>query len=115
MSHGILSRVHRIPRRTWRFALLGGGALTIVVLMVLACVKLYEFSTPSPSLDVAESVAESDITITDNASDVSTATTTPSSVPTKTEVQAAAQPRTVPAKPGEMRAIGLKVPALYID
>ena len=104
VSDGVLKSVRRIPRSTWRIALLVCAALGVVSLLVYGCVKLYQATSQIPTDPACpDGVCEFD----------------PKAVPAKTETapekpaHAAAKP--APKGPVKLRSTGPKVPSLYVD
>ena len=104
VSDGVLKSVRRIPRSTWRIALLACAALGVVSLLVYGCVKLYQATSRIP-LDPAcpDGVCEVDL---------KAAPAKPAEVTAK-PVPAAVQP--APKGPVKLRSTGPKVPTLYVD
>ena len=104
VSDGVLKSVRRIPRSTWRIALLACAALGVVSLLVYGCVKLYQATSripPDPACP--DGVCEVDL----KAAPAKPAEATAKPVP------AAVQP--APKGPVKLRSTGPKVPTLYVD
>ena len=81
----MLGSVRRIPRSAWRLALLAGGALAVLILIIWGCVILYRI-TEQPVATGPTAIAPA-------------APTTPPP----------------PAKNVPLRSTGEKIPPLYVD
>lgn len=103
VSHGVISTVRRIPRSAWRFSILVLGALLVLTLVIFACTKLYQLTTPKDTPPPVAPAPSAETT------DAPTRPTTAAATDTKT-----ARP-TPPKKPGKLTTTGEKIPALYID
>lgn len=122
VSQNILTTVQRIPRSAWRFSILGLSAVLVLAMIVFACVKLYQLTTPAtPAQQVAETkeptaVTES-TTVASPTRNTEAKTKKPESqpVPTPSVKKMAAKTPARPAMPGSLRSTGQKIPSLYID
>lgn len=105
VSSNIIDHVASIPRSTWRISLLGVGALAIVLLMLFACIKLYQATARMPTPDpVAQVPAPS-------------APPAPSKPATKTKSAPGASSvvKTAETKTTGLGSTGHKIPSLYVD
>jgi hypothetical protein len=105
VSSNIIDHVASIPRSTWRISLLGVGALAIVLLMLFACIKLYQATARMPTPDpVAQVPAPS-------------APPAPSKPATKTKSAPGASSvvKTAETKTTRLGSTGHKIPSLYVD
>lgn len=102
VSHGVISTVRRIPRSAWRFSVLVLGALLVLALVIFACTKLYQLTTPK---ETPPPIAPTPSTETTDAS------TRPTAAAANTKTVRPAPPK----KPGKLTTTGEKIPALYID
>lgn len=102
VSHGVISTVRRIPRSAWRFSILVLGALLVLALVIFACAKLYQLTTPKetpPPIAPTPSAETTDASTRPTAATANTKTAHPAP----------------PKRPGKLTTTGEKIPALYID
>ena len=106
VSHGVLRSVRKIPRSTWRKAMLALVVVSMLAVMVLGCVKLYQMTTTTQD-SCENGVCEYNPPAKNQAAK-----------PQAAKPQAAKpapQTPSVPQTTGKIHSTGQKVTPLYID
>lgn len=126
ISSNLIEHVHNVPRSVWRISLLAVGVILLLALIVFACVKLYQATTPAKD-PCANGVCE--IELPQKAATDKPKTETKPKTDTKTKPAATPTPETPvaqpttpapaparsPVTPGRLRTTGEAVPSLYMD
>lgn len=108
VSHGVLRSVRKIPRSAWRKAVLVLGAVAVLAVMVLGCVKLYQMTT------TAQDPCENGACEYNPPAPPRSATPLQKTSPAPQKPTIAPKPA-LPQTPGKIHSTGQKVTPLYID
>lgn len=119
VSHGVVQTMRRIPRSTWRIAILVVGAILVVSFIVYVCTKLYQATseTATEEPNQVESAAET-TTNSPSATEQTDSSTKPGATTAKS------QPKTPPSSTrvntptkgaSKLQSTGQTVPPLYVD